>query len=93
MDALIRKLRKQERGPAQGKIEVEKWHNWMSFDIIDVLSFGQTFHCLETQTHHPWVEMIFGNLKGLSLMGRLQPLHGTTTLATKIDPLMHRLYD
>ena len=40
----------------------------MSFDVIGDLTFGQSFDCLETQTYHPWVETIFGNLQGISLM-------------------------
>ena len=41
----------------------------MSFDVIGDLSFGQSFNCLETQTYHPRVETIFGNLKGIALIG------------------------
>ena len=69
VDNLIKRLHDQISGPNQGQVDVVKWYNWMSFDIIGDLSFGQSFGCLETQTYHPWVETIFGNLKGISFMG------------------------
>ncbi|KAL9106489.1 MAG: hypothetical protein Q9187_008552, partial [Circinaria calcarea] len=55
-------------GPSQGKVDVMNWYNWMSFDIIGDLSFGESFNCLEDQRYHPWVKMIFGNLKGITFM-------------------------
>lgn len=68
VDKLIRCLREQVDGPTQGKVDVVNWYNWMSFDIIGDLSFGESFNCLEDQRYHPWVKMIFGNLKGITLM-------------------------
>jgi len=69
VDKLMQQLCEEIKSPAQGKVDVVKWYNWMSFDIIGDLSFGQSFHCLETQAYYPWVEMIFGNLKGIQLLG------------------------
>ena len=68
-DNLMRRLNEQIAGPTCGEVDIVKWYNWMSFDIIGDLSFGQSFRCLETQMYHPWVETIFGNLKGIALMG------------------------
>lgn len=68
MDKLISCLREHIEGPTQGKVDVVNWYNWMSFDIIGDLSFGESFNCLEDQRYHPWVEMIFGNLKGIVFM-------------------------
>jgi cytochrome P450 len=69
IDNLIQRLHVQTSGPNQGQVDVVEWYNWMSFDIIGDLSFGQSFACLETQTYHPWVDTIFGNLKGITFMG------------------------
>ena len=68
VDTLMRSLHEQVRGQYSGKVDVCKWYNWMSFDIIGDLAFGQSFDCLETQRYHPWVAMIFGNLKGIAVM-------------------------
>ena len=69
VDTLIQSLHEQVRGQYLGKVDIGKWYNWMSFDIIGDLSFGKSFDCLKTQTFHPWVDMIFGNLKGIAIMG------------------------
>ncbi|KAJ4424528.1 hypothetical protein N0V82_000852 [Gnomoniopsis sp. IMI 355080] len=45
-------------------IDVEKWFNFVTFDIIGDLSFGDSFHCLDTSDYHPWVEMIFSGIRG-----------------------------
>ena len=68
VDKLINCLREHVDGPTRGKVDVVNWYNWMSFDIIGDLSFGESFNCLEDQRYHPWVEMIFGNLKGIVFM-------------------------
>ena len=69
VDNLIMRLNEQIHDQNQSQVDLVKWYNWMSFDVIGDLSFGQSFNCLETQTYHPWVETIFGNLKGISLTG------------------------
>ena len=68
IDNLIQRLHEQIHGPQKGEVNLVQWYNWTSFDIIGDLSFGKSFDCLEKQTYHPWVEMIFGNLKGFTLL-------------------------
>ena len=69
VDKLIRCLHEEVDRSDVNKVDVVQWYNWMSFDIIGDLAFAESFNCLEDQAHHPWVEMVFGNLKGISLMG------------------------
>ena len=69
IDKLIERLTEQVHDQNRDQVDLVKWYNWMSFDVIGDLSFGKSFKCLETQTYHPWVETIFGNLKGICLMG------------------------
>ena len=38
---------------------------------IGDLAFGESFECLEHEKNHPWLQMIFGNLKGFVLKGAL----------------------
>lgn len=68
VDKLIKGLHEQARAQHSGKVNIVKWYTWMIFDIIGDLSFGQSFGCLETQDYHPWVDMIFGNLKGIAMV-------------------------
>ena len=68
VDRLISRLHDQVNGPSRGKVDVCKWYNWMSFDVIGDLAFGETFRCLEDEKYHPWVQMIYANLQGLAFM-------------------------
>ena len=68
IENLIKRLTEQVHDQNRDQVDLVKWYNWMSFDVIGDLSFGRSFNCLETQTYHPWVETIFGNLKGICLM-------------------------
>jgi averantin hydroxylase len=47
---------------------------WTTFDIIGKLAFGQDFGCLKESKTHPWIEMIFGNLKSLVIIGSIRRL-------------------
>ena len=69
VDNLIQRLYNQISRPSQDQVDVIKWYNWITFDIIGDLAFGQSFAYLRTQTYHLQVETIFGNLKGITFMG------------------------
>ena len=70
---LISCLRDQANGDgnAKGKIDLVKWCNWTSFDIIGDFSFGEPFNCLRDHANHPWLSTIFDNLKVVILVGIL----------------------
>jgi hypothetical protein len=33
----------------------EQWYNWLTFDIIGDLAFGESFSAVENAKNHPWV--------------------------------------
>lgn len=57
VDLFIRRLRDQS--VTDGRIDIVKWYNFFTFDVIGDLAFGESFHCLETGQNHPWIEFIF----------------------------------
>lgn len=61
IDLLISKLR--EKSDADEVLDIVKWYNFTTFDLIGDLAFGQPFDCLESGGYHPWVAMIFQNIK------------------------------
>lgn len=42
--------------------------NWTTFDMVGHLVFGEPFGCLRDTAFHPWVAMIFDNLKAASFV-------------------------
>lgn len=61
IDQLIHRL--HERAQDGKEIEIGSWFNYCAFDIIGDLSFGEPFGCLQESAMHPWISMIFANLR------------------------------
>lgn len=62
---MVQKLLICAKGPSEKPVvDMVKWYNWITFDIVGHLSFGEPFGCLEDETYHPWVSLIFGHIKG-----------------------------
>ncbi|KAK2728646.1 trichothecene c-15 hydroxylase [Colletotrichum kahawae] len=47
----------------RGPLDVVSWYNFTTFDIIGDLAFGESFGCLENSDYHPWVRLIFDDIK------------------------------
>ncbi|KAK4461500.1 cytochrome P450 [Cladorrhinum samala] len=62
VDLLIAKLHERAR-TATPVVDIVKWYNFTTFDLIGDLAFGQPFGCLESGGYHPWVAMIFESIK------------------------------
>jgi cytochrome P450 len=39
-------------------IDIAKWCNFLTFDMIGEQTFGESYECLDTATYHPWVKPI-----------------------------------
>jgi len=63
VDLLIQGLKE---AASEEHVDIHKWYNWCAFDMIGDLAFGDSFHCLETQSTSPWIAAIFGNIKTLA---------------------------
>jgi len=76
VDLLIQRLREN---CGDKPIDMVKWYNWTTFDILGDLAFGESFHSLENSAYHPWVSLIFDSIKAVSFMTsakRFPPLDG-----------------
>lgn len=58
IDLFIQRLHGQSEGGKQ-TVDICAWFNFMTFDVIGDLVFGEPFGCLEQSDLHPWVEAIF----------------------------------
>ncbi|KAF2187920.1 cytochrome P450 [Zopfia rhizophila CBS 207.26] len=65
---LVERLRNHVESGSDGLIDAVAWYNFITFDIISDLSFGDSFHCLENSDYHPLVQMIYATLKSATLM-------------------------
>lgn len=63
VDSFIEKL-DGEIAASRETVEMTKWFNFTTFDIIGDLVFGEPFDCLKNKDYHPWVQMAFAGVKG-----------------------------
>ena len=67
-DLLITKLHERVDGPMKGHLDLVSWFNFMTFDIVGDLGYGESFHALERSEPHPWVTDIFQSLKVATML-------------------------
>ena len=58
IDKLITRLHDQGK-----EVDICEWYNYLTFDVIGDLCFGESLHCLETAENHPWIAAIFPGIK------------------------------
>ena len=66
VDLLVEKLRglaATKNNGREGVVDIVKWFNFTTFDIVGDLGFGEPFGCLHDSTYHPWVATIFSHFK------------------------------
>jgi len=63
VDLLTSQLHKQAEGPNGGVVDMARWYNFTTFDLIGDLALGEPFGCLRDGVLHPWIEMIFVMIK------------------------------
>ncbi len=44
-------------------VDIVKWLNFTTFDIVGDLALGESFHCLEESKYHGWVSVLFTQFK------------------------------
>ncbi|KAJ5917472.1 Averantin hydroxylase [Penicillium verhagenii] len=57
IDLLVNRL--QEVVESNEPVDIVKWFNYVTFDIIGHLAFYEPFDCLKNTEYHPWMSMIF----------------------------------
>ena len=60
VDLLIQRLHTSDH---DDYFALVKWFNWITFDIIGDLAFGEPFNCLRDGETHPWIHAIYGNVQ------------------------------
>lgn len=62
VDLLMQQL-KVNCGEGKTSLDIVTWLNWATFDVIGDLAFGEPFGCLQDSSYHPWISMLFDNVK------------------------------
>ena len=54
-----------EKGDA---VDMTRWYNYTTFDVITDLSFGEPLYCLRDDHFHQWINLVFASVKAMSIM-------------------------
>ncbi|KAK7219651.1 hypothetical protein V2G26_007654 [Clonostachys chloroleuca] len=81
VDLFITKM--SEHAKSGQQLDIVKWFNFTTFDLIGDLSFGQPFGCLESGGYHPWVSMIFDDVQ-FSSLSQILKRHPVLKYLTKL---------
>ncbi|KAI9150750.1 Trichothecene C-15 hydroxylase [Paramyrothecium foliicola] len=73
VNLLIQRFREHGEDGAKA-VDVTKWYEWATFDIIGDLCFGKSFDCLKMSSSHPWVESLFDALRIIPFLTALKAL-------------------
>jgi cytochrome P450 len=85
VDLLIKRLYEVGNG-GNSPLDMVKWYNFTTFDLIGELSFGESFHCLENSAYHPWVSMMFDGIKINSYFNALKRFPGAEKMLQPFVP-------
>ncbi|KAF9876812.1 hypothetical protein CkaCkLH20_05658 [Colletotrichum karsti] len=65
VDLMFRRIEEEGQDGKQ-PVDILKWYNFVTFDFIGFLTFGESFDCLNTSTLHTWVKIFFSLAKFFS---------------------------
>lgn len=83
IDLLLQRIR--EKGESGAKsLNMTKWFEWVTFDIVGDLAMGESFECVKRSSSHPFVDNIVISMKFLPLV---QALHYFPIPASLRGPL------
>ncbi|OHW90976.1 trichothecene c-15 hydroxylase [Colletotrichum incanum] len=70
IDLFIQRLRQNGEGGSK-PLDGSKWMEWITFDIVGDLAFGEPFGCIQTATSHPWVDGLFDSMGSVPVIQAL----------------------
>lgn len=68
IDLLTSRLRECASSPDTEVVDLVKWFNFTTFDIVGDLALGESFHCLEDSRYHGWVALLFLQFKAAAFI-------------------------
>lgn len=67
VDLLVSRLG-EEIDAGKEAVDMCRWYNYATFDIIADLTFGEPLYCLRDRGYHPWVTMVYASVKGIGIL-------------------------
>ncbi|PPJ53654.1 hypothetical protein CBER1_00883 [Cercospora berteroae] len=68
VDQLVDRLKETTSENSQKPVDLTKWYNWTTFDVIADLLFGEPFGCLQDMTTHKHIKLLFDSVKSFRFL-------------------------
>lgn len=84
---LMTRLREKAiRGPPDAVVDMVDWFNFVIFDLIGDLGFGEPFGCLGESQYHPWITMVFDYIKAFAFTAMIRHYPTLETIFVRLLP-------
>ncbi|RYP13362.1 hypothetical protein DL765_006903 [Monosporascus sp. GIB2] len=71
LDTFVEKIGPLSTKNAKG-LNITKWFEMATFDILGEMAFGESFGCLAEEKHHFWIDLILDHLYEITLVDNLR---------------------
>ncbi|KAL2816694.1 cytochrome P450 [Aspergillus granulosus] len=85
VDLLMQRLHENIEGGKKA-VDLVKWYNFTTFDIIGDLAFGEPFDCLKNSDYHQWISILLSQVKTATYANVSRRLPGSRYLLQLITP-------
>jgi cytochrome P450 len=86
IDTLVAKLHQNARKPDDPAVDMVRWLNFTTFDIMGDLTFGESLGMLDNSDYIPWVSTLFASMKAATIARALQELPGMRSILPLLIP-------
>ncbi|RDW56984.1 hypothetical protein BP6252_13937 [Coleophoma cylindrospora] len=93
---LVSQLQKRADDPNVESVDMTRWYNYLTFDVIGDLAFGEPFGALESGEYHIWMQNLFQGVKFsrvLKFAQHYQPLLTILQFLMKVIPSISKARD
>ncbi|KAL9120827.1 MAG: hypothetical protein Q9187_002618 [Circinaria calcarea] len=85
VDSLIQELY-EETAKMNRQLDLVKWYNWVAFDIVADLAFGEPFDCLKDSQYRHWVVLLSKAWKVFAYVSAFKSICPSSTLLRFLVP-------
>lgn len=87
VDGFVQRISEQpDAAPAAPGLNMTKWYEMISFDILGEMAFGDSFHAVESARPHFWSELIVEHLYFVTILDNLRRYPLLVTLGKLVLP-------
>jgi len=69
-------------------VDIVSTFNWLTFDIIGDLAFGESFHATETRKEHPWFALFWTTIKRGAIFSMAMSIPFAPLLMLPLGPFL-----